>query len=549
MARDSYVMLCGYVPLDPRYEHTLKFDDPDLQEYYFYTKMVHETTADMSYLRKGRYINVDFSIEDLEGVNYLYTKNHGEKRQYYFVDRKEYVSTQVTRLHVTLDVLQTYQHDWYLPPCFVEREHVNDDTVGANMVDEGLELGEYVTNSEFSLDFGELAIVIQSSVTLTNPIGDPITGGIIGNVYNGLALYTRTLNTTGALVIDAVIKSLETSGKADAIANMWVYPKRMINADFGTEDDSTMLLVKGIKPFTFSTIRNVTLGGYVPKNKKLLTYPYNLLYVHNNMGECAMYHYELFSTTANDGLPGFRIAGNIGADGTVRLMPCNYAGIAENNEEGLSLTGFPTCSWTQDAYKIWLAQNANSQGLAIQTGNIAVGIGAAQAAIGVGQAALPGGENGVHMMASGIDRAYSGYLQVAGVLAARKDAQVQPPQAKGAQSSSCNITDGKHTFQLCARSIQAGMARSLDDYFQMYGYKVNQVKFPNITGRQNWNYVKTIGAVVQGNIDAEDRLKIGMILDKGVTFWHDPEQMYNYFGTNSLKKPEPDISLNNVIIF
>ena len=534
MAYDSSVVLCGYVPLDPRYEHTLKFTDPGAQEAYFQGLMKYERHNKLTYLRKSRYIQVDIPIDDLEGVNYLFTKNPGEKTRYYFIERKEYWSESATRLLVALDVMQTYQHDWYIPPCFVEREHVLDDTAGANMLDEGLELGEYVTNSEFSLDMGLMAVVVQSSVTLENPIGEPVTGGIIGNVYNGLALYTRTLNATGILVLDAVIKSLETQGIADAITNMWIYPKRMIGAAWDTEYDEVMIPVKTIDPFTFNSVKNVTLDGYTPKNKKLLTYPYNLLYVHNNMGECAMYHYELFSATANNGQPKFRVTGNIGADGTIRLMPCNYAGIPENNEEGLSLTGFPTCSWTQDAYKIWLAQNANTQALSIQSGNIAVAVGMAQTSVGVGQALLPGGENGVHMMSDGIGRAYSGYQQVAGVLAARKDAQVQPPQAKGAQSSSCNVTDNKHTFQLCAKSIQAGMARSIDDYFQMYGYKVNQVKFPNITGRKYWNYVKTIGAVIQGNIDAEDRAAIAMILDKGITFWHDPNYMYQYFLTNGV---------------
>lgn len=530
----STVVLCGHVPLDPRYEHTIKFTDPGAQAAYFAGTAVHTISADMTYLRKNHYINVDYSYRQVENINYLYATNPGEKTRYYFVERKEYINDDLTRLHVSLDVMQTYQHDWYIPPCFVEREHVNSDAIGANMIDEGLELGEYVTNSEWSLDFGELAIVVQSSATLANPIGETITGGIIGNVYNGLALYTRTLNKTGALVIEAVIKSLETSGKADAITNMWVYPKRMIAADWDAEDEETMLLVTGIKPFTFSTIKNVTLGGYVPKNKKLLTYPYNLLYVHNNMGECAILHYELFSDLANNGLPGFRVTGNIGADGTVRLMPCNYAGIPENNEEGLSLTGFPTCSWTQDAYKIWLAQNQATQSLAIQSGQISVAVGAGMAAAGAVQAAVPLGGSGGDLIVGGVSHAYSGYQQIAGVMAARKDAQVQPPQAKGAQSSSCNISDNKHTFQLCARSIQAGMARSIDDFFQMYGYKVNQVKFPNITGRKYWNYVRTIGAVCQGNIDAEDRSKIGAILDKGITFWHDADSMYNYFLTNSV---------------
>lgn len=531
MAYDSRLVLCGNVPLDPRYEHTLKFETPDAQRMYFETLKVYSDMVDMSYLRKNRYINVPLNYEVLHNVNYLITQNDNGKYFYYFVHSKEYLNDSTTRLHVALDVLQTYQFDWYLPPCFVEREHVINDAVGANLVDEGLELGEYINDTYFDWDLSELAIVVQASVTLTNPIGEPITGGIIGNVYNGLALYTRTLNQTGALVVDAVIKSLETSGKADAIVNMWVYPKVLIDADWTAEDDQTMLLVKGIKNDVFSFPKNVGFEDYIPKNKKLLTYPYTFMYVHNNMGGCAFYHYEKFGVAANN-LCTFRVTGNIGADGTVRLMPTNYAGIPENNEEGLSLTGFPTCSWTQDAYKIWLAQNANTQALAIQSGNIAVGVGAAMTTVGIGQAVLPGGASGGELIASGVSHAYSGYQQVAGVLAARKDAQVQPPQAKGSQSSSCNITDGRHTFQFCHRNIRAGMARSIDDYFQMYGYKVNQVKYPNLTSRAHWNYIKTVGCVVQGNIDAEDRQQIAAIFDKGVTFWHNPSSMYNYFLNN-----------------
>lgn len=41
-------------------------------------------------------------------------------------------------------------------------------------------------------------------------------------------------------------------------------------------------------------------------------------------------------------------------------------------------------------------------------------------------------------------------------------------------------------------SIKQEYARVIDNFFNMYGYKVNDVKIPNITGRLNWNYVKTV---------------------------------------------------------
>lgn len=530
----STLILCGNVPLDPRYEHTLTFTSKQAQLAWFNGMARYPSTSDYTYLRKEAAIKVPFNLEALEeqGVNYLYTVND-EKARFYFVTAKEYLSPSSTRLHVELDVMQTYQFDWTIPACFVEREHVSNDAIGANLMDEGLELGEYVTNSSYDAPLGSLAIVVQSSVTLANPIGQHVSGSIIGGVYNGLALYTRSCDATGVLVLDAVIKSLETQGKADAITSMWVYPKRFIAADWDLEDDETMLPVIGINPFDMTITGNTSLNGYSPKNKKLLCFPYNFLYAHNNTGECAFYHYEKFSEGVTGAL-NFRVTGNIGEDGTVRIMPRSYAGNDLDNDSGLSLGGYPTCAWTQDAYKIWLAQNANTQALSIQSGQISAGLGAAMVGAGATQALIPGGESGGQLAASGVSHIYSGYQQIASVMAARKDAQVQPPQAKGRQSSNCNIYNAMHTFTFQRKSIRAEFAQAIDNYFDMYGYKVNRVKTPNIKGRVNWNYVKTIGAVVLGDIDAADRIKIGAILDKGITFWHDYLTMYNYTNSNGV---------------
>lgn len=532
MAYTSQLTLCGNVPLDPRYEHTLTFTSKESQLAWFYGMRKYETISDFSYLRKDNAIKVPIATEALEdqGVNYLYTVNDNKAR-FYFILKKEYVSQSCTLLHVELDVMQTYQFDWTIPACFVEREHVSNDAVGANLMDEGLELGEYVNNSAYTYDLSDLAIIIQSSVSLQNPIGDPVSGVIIGNVYSGLALYTRTLNATSVLVIDAVIKSLNNQGKTDAITSMWVYPKTLISADWANENNETLLKVNGIQTRDIALSGNAVLDGYTPRNKKLLTYPYNFLYCHNHMGECAFYRYEKFEfSDARE----FVVYGNIGQDGTVRMSPRDYNGLSVDTEEGLTISGFPTCAWTQDAYKIWLAQNANTQALTIQSGQISAGLGAAMVGAGAAQALIPGGENGAQTAVSGVSHIYSGYQQIAGVMAARKDAQVQPPQSKGVQSSSCNITMSSHTFQFIKKTIRAEFARSIDNYFDMYGYKVNRVKTPNIKGRANWNYVKTIGAVALGDIDAADRIKIGAILDKGITFWHDYLTMYNYTKANGV---------------
>ena len=68
----------------------------------------------------------------------------------------------------------------------------------------------------------------------------------------------------------------------------------------------------------------------------------------------------------------------------------------------------------------------------------------------------------------------------------------------------------------------------------MFGYKINKVKTPNITGRQNWNYVKTINCNFEGDIPQTDLRIIKTMFDNGVTLWHNPATIYNYSASNNI---------------
>lgn len=63
----------------------------------------------------------------------------------------------------------------------------------------------------------------------------------------------------------------------------------------------------------------------------------------------------------------------------------------------------------------------------------------------------------------------------------------------------------------------------LQDYFRKYGYAVHRFKVPNIATRRNWNYIKTIGARITGNIPDMFLQGIENILNSGVTIWHTTE--------------------------
>ena len=83
-------------------------------------------------------------------------------------------------------------------------------------------------------------------------------------------------------------------------------------------------------------------------------------------------------------------------------------------------------------------------------------------------------------------------------------------------------------------SIKPEYASIIDNWFDMYGYKVNEVKIPNITGRRNWNFVKTVGCYIDGDIPQSDMQEIKSMFDKGVTFWHNPSTFMDYSQTNDI---------------
>ena len=85
-------------------------------------------------------------------------------------------------------------------------------------------------------------------------------------------------------------------------------------------------------------------------------------------------------------------------------------------------------------------------------------------------------------------------------------------------------------------SIKRQFAERIDMYFDMYGYQTNKVKLPNITGRPNWNYVKTHGLNAlqksTANIPQEDFLEFKNLFNNGTTLWHNPATFLDYSQNN-----------------
>lgn len=81
----------------------------------------------------------------------------------------------------------------------------------------------------------------------------------------------------------------------------------------------------------------------------------------------------------------------------------------------------------------------------------------------------------------------------------------------------------------------------------VFGYKINETKTPNITGRTYWNYVEIGGneEIGHGNIPNRFLDEINQIFRKGVTIWHNHSNIGNYSLSNTIVStpvvPTPEV--------
>lgn len=111
---------------------------------------------------------------------------------------------------------------------------------------------------------------------------------------------------------------------------------------------------------------------------------------------------------------------------------------------------------------------------------------------------------------------------------------ITPPSAQGSIGNE-NTLNIIHLYGWLAEeiTITAEYAKSIDFYLDLFGYKVDVVKVPNIFGRRSWNYVKTVNAVVTGSAPQSALQYFRDMLNRGVRFWHSTD-IGNYTQSNAI---------------
>lgn len=540
------------VPLEFNDINQLDFANKTAQFNYFNSLPKYEV-EEYTYQRKDSTIRFGGNFDELITYNYCMYRNteYSDKWFYAFITNMEYVNDNMTMITIKTDTWQTWMFDLTYKPCLIDREHVNNDTVGLHTLPEGLELGEFVTNglTNFGTSGGSCVVVEVSQV---ENYGDGQTMS-----YTNESSYNFDLSPdlndiprgTIPLIIDYGqsspsfdrIRSIyDKAGLGDSIINVYPLPRDYVSilGQLNLGKISINVLKNGniidtvehvgiplttTGTYTFNTVtftRPTTLAGYTPVNGKMFTFPYCYFNISNNAGTSLPYHYEDFT-----GSVSFQLEGTFGVSGNIKALPLNYKNIGNGNSLDYSITGakIPVGSWKSDSYTNWLTQNAINMGTQWRTTLASAG------ADIIG--GLITGQTGLGLIAGGKELLATAREQHL----AKTQANYTPDQVRGNLSAGdINWAKYKSTFTYLSMCIKPEYSRAIDQYFSQFGYKCNLVKLPNVTGRRNWNYVKTVGCYIEADIPQEDLAEIKSMFDRGITIWHHPNTFADYNQPNDI---------------
>jgi hypothetical protein len=573
------IRLLSGVPFNNDYKNTRWFDTQLSQTNYFLSKPTTHVASEHTFQRiEGRhFIRVKKSIDSLWGTNYVMFQNneYNSKWFYGFVTKLEYVQKETTDIHFEIDVFQTWKFDMNFKPSFVVREHCPQwDANGfpiPHTVDEGLDYGtdyetvgiqQYRPNSDILF----LVIVCKESIH-TSPTK-------ITPIYNGmpqpLSYYVHPFRLVGGeplIMVDGVEKSLSSviytlnaiftnETAVNNVVSLYVteFFGKWINNSGGmlmfdggafqsvqiaddVNQNFNTIYVKDIHEYE-SIQENM---GYKynelaerVNDPKLLMYPYSVSYLDDFKGNRVVIKNE--NVKGND--ITIRVKGSLGTSNKIAYSVENYL-----TKEGLSfdemfkgslehslISNNPNdISILSDYLSAYLQGNRNqieNQKSAIMfNGTVGALTGGM---VGMAQSTFARGgtisANPVGVAASGLQVASgvgSAVIEMQGLQAKKQDINNIPAQmVKMGGNSAFDYGNGYSGVYLIKKQIKPEYIKKLSDFFNMFGYKMNEVKIPNFHSRLYWNYVQTSNCTILGNMNNEDLTELKSVFDNGITLWH-----------------------------
>lgn len=563
------------LPIELDSNNQLTFTNKQAQFNYFDNLNDNLAVENFTYQRKDSVIRYPAHMDTIINYNYcMYqNENYGNKWFYAFITNMRYVNDNMTEISISTDAWQTWQFDLTFNNMFVEREIVPkaDDVFGKYRIDEGLDIGEPLHMSTGITTYLNPYYVIAYT-------GDTLTvNGVTVNIPKTKGLSINGIPSSVPFIICdtqarfiEILKGINDSGMGNNIITCFTVPYTAIADSFvngrlnSTEIPlNCCILSEGTynnskKTYNIPHRSSFYYGPgrfYTPKNSKLLQYPYMYIGTGGGTTDNKIYRYEDFYDTSGNVISVnedisynliFDIISEFNPSPDVLLIPRGYKNFSDSSAiindimDPIKVKGYPTLAYYNDVFNSWLAQNSEIRELNMQQQefNYWTNLAGNASSLVSGLGALGAGDLGglgtvgssiASSIRAGVDLEFYARQQ----LAQENQQKLMPDQVNLSSSATLMGYGLMSTNLLNHYQINEEYARRIDNYFSAYGYKVNEIKIPNINSRNNWNYIKTVGANIHADIPQGDLQAIKDMFNSGITFWHNPATFLDYTQTNS----------------
>lgn len=531
----------------------------------FMTSHLRKIASNIIWIEQDKKVEIKTNISGIENCNYFFYTNDTDitsTPRCCFITGYDYDAQGVTTLYLEIDVFQQYVYQTAFYQSFIERATIKKslDTVGAytqpepfnvNLEYESLKASvltesdwepawvlhcasKYVNNTyEYAgtgtnNTFGEYGFYIASKSQLQNIIdsyGRESIPSILQKAGTNTATFWNKISTwldnlsdpdsnkeetlAGSTAYQTITNLAQLQDHRNELIGLYAIPKWAVESGRTEATNNRNYEHKDV------SLNNATLAnGYTPRNKKMLTSICRAYVLLNRNGLQVAYKPELFTANTT------RI--------TVACIPMSTSGYqySVSNYKDYSAR-YGEVPYSSER-RVGFDQNTGLNKVLAYVGAVQ---NIAGAAVNLGGNLASG--NAVGAVASGLPTIIN-----AGVSA------VDQIGSKGAGFGSngdlLRITDGFSQLHFYELNPSTNESRALDDFFDMYGYTINEIYNINnsnspvyMKGRSNWNYIKTKSLNCRCNCPTKYEDIFRSIFDNGVTIWHSYDHFADYSQTNS----------------
>ena len=528
MSYNSKIILCKGIKLDKNYVNVLNYTEQQMLALCNDNTHKIAEASDYTFIDRNRKIRVAFTYSQCVQANYIAFQNpdYSNKWFFAFIENVEFKGNNNTEITFKIDSWSTWFSNWTKKPCYVIRHHVNEDTIGLNTVPENLDVGdvyqEYEQEDIALSQYYFVGVLTSHNPATNSTFSAPITIVKKNIMAKKLCLFENVESSTD---LGLFLLQTNQNSHSDDIDSIFFIPSALIDRSKLQQNSGAI----GQYTYNFYTLQNTTdietisqtirkqttFTDFTPKNNKCFVYPYNYLFVSNNIGNNNIYKYENFSGA--NATFDIELTVSVGCSG--RLVPKNYKGKTKDDDEILPLGKYPTIAWSSDAFTNWLTQqavNIPTQLALSMTPSVGINKKTGNTEIGLNPFNIAG--------------------QIANTIGSFYSATLLPNVTHGQNTADINFLSNRNTFTFRCMRAKTEYLKIIDDYFTRFGYKINRVVEPNITGRTYWNYVEIAQSecIGYGDVPVNFMEEINQCARNGVTIWHSHDNIGNYNLSNSI---------------